>query len=204
MASDREREDELLAAAKTDFAEGINNVIPEDWAKEEISFAPYWSPVWDEKEKVGNGFKATVLARDERGRDADGNPFIRYQLETALPLSCSRGDLNSRTMEVVSPGSKFTTSVYASLPLEMYYGCEVMVKVSGKRKLPPNEHSNGAHRDLFVFELFVSPDTRKMLDEERKGATNTDLKKLRAEARNRALMAFSGEEGAPELNAASL
>lgn len=174
--ANRATEAELDALEAKSF--DIASLIPSDWeADDSGKFPPYWTPIWDEKNKKGNGFKAFVQFID------DTNPeFLRYVLKASVDMVCRRGSKLSNSVERirVSAGQQFTVSGYATMPLEMYEGLEVGVVVTGKRMLPPNEESEGKPRDLYDFTVCVSPEDKRRLE----SVEVTDQKALEAR-RNR-------------------
>ena len=58
-------------------------------------------------------------------------------------------------------------STYAALPLDRFFDCEVLIEVSGQRKLPGNEASDGRPRDLWEFKARVSPEVKRLLAQRR-------------------------------------
>jgi hypothetical protein len=127
--------------------------IPKGWVEEQVGYAPYWKAV-----KEGDAFIGRVLMRDERNEE-----FVRYILEcTKAPVVCARGPAEGAEEVIVNVGEEFTCSAYAALPLDRFYGLEVMVIAKGKRKLNPT-NDNPQKRDLWEFRVLVSPEDKKKL-----------------------------------------
>lgn len=145
-----------------------NNIpMPEGWENEQIGFPPYWNPTMQEDDKgktvagTGNAFLAIPIDKDERNPE-----FKRYVLEAIHPIMCKKGPAEDAEEILVQVGEFFTCSVYAALPLEDYYGIPVYVRPVRKRKLAPTAEIN-QKRDLWDFELKVSPADKKRLKERR-------------------------------------
>lgn len=126
------------------------------WQKEQVTFPPYWQP------EVGKWWRGQVLWRDERALN-----FPRYHVKSEIPLQCRTGKVDDGEIVDVFPGEIFTLGVYARLPLDRYFGFIVEVEVMDKVELPGNEESGGVPRDNFIFELRVSPQTKKLLASQR-------------------------------------
>lgn len=145
----------------------IENAAPEGWENEQIGFPPYWNPSMklDEKGKTipetGNSFLGIPIDLDERNPD-----FPRYVIEAIRPIICKKGPAEDAEEILVKPGEFFTCSNYAALPLKEYFGYEVWVAPSRKRKLAANEE-NPQKRDLWDFDLKVSPKTKLLLKQRR-------------------------------------
>lgn len=141
--------------------------IPEGWENEQIGFPPYFNPTMKEDEKgktipgTGNYFLAIPIDLDERNPE-----FKRYVLEAVQAIECKKGPADDAELITVQPGEFFTCSVYAALPLEDYFGYPIFVRPVRKRKLAANEE-NPQKRDLWDFELKVSPETKKLLKQRR-------------------------------------
>jgi hypothetical protein len=133
----------------------------QEWVEQQTGFPPYWNPVVDEDSGKGNGFKAKVMARDERDPE-----FIRYVLQATMGLRCQNGPADDAEEVLVKPGEYFTCGDYAALPLSDYFGEEVVVLTIRKRKLAANE-KNPQKRDLWNFKILVSPETALRLEERR-------------------------------------
>lgn len=132
--------------------------VTSDLVKADIGFPPYW------KADVGKGFRGVILMRDERDPD-----FVRYHIENTGPraLDCQQGPVNDGVVESVEPGSIFTCSAYGALPLDRFFGLEVVVKVKGQRKLPGNTKSKNVPRDMFEFEVLVTKEVQALLKSKR-------------------------------------
>ena len=144
------------------------NTAPEGWESEQIGFPPYWNPTMKEDDKgktipgTGNSFLGMPIQRDSRNPD-----FERYVIEASRDIMCKKGPAEDAEEILVRKGEFFTCSVYAALPLEEYFGYEVFVQPARKRKLAPTPEIN-QKRDLWDFDLKVSPATKKLLKERRK------------------------------------
>lgn len=167
----REREptqidDEVLAAE-----------TPEGWEDDDKGggFPPYWNP------QLGNSFQGVIIRRDERDPD-----FIRYVIQATDLITCATGPADNAEEIIVEPGQLFTCSAYATMNLEEYFGLEVKVITYKTRKLPGNENSRGAPRDLWEFKYKLPPDSKRLLDNMRKLESDT-LRKRVFEARMKTL-----------------
>jgi hypothetical protein len=123
------------------------------WESEQIGFPPYWNP------SEGKKFLARVIARDERDP-----AFVRYVLQAQCKHTCQKGPSDDAEPCEVRAGEYFTCSVYAALPLTDYYGVVVLVTAVKKRKLAATQ-DNPLKRDMWDFNLKVSPTDHKMLAE---------------------------------------
>lgn len=153
----------ILAEAGVD-AEGL--------VEEQTGFPPYWKP------EIGKWFKATVMRKDTRDEN-----FIRYELMALKAVICAKGPADDAEEIIVNEGEFFTCSTYATLPLDTYFGLDVMVITHKTQKLKGNEASRGVPRDLFHFKVLVTTDTKNLLDLGRK----QDAKLLREMARQKRL-----------------
>lgn len=142
--------------------EPIRVEVPSDWVEEATGFPPYWTP-----EENNAQFRAVPLMIDLRDME-----FPRYILRATIPVSCSKGPQDNQEEITVQPGDLFTCSTYASLKLEQYFGHEVMVFSTEKRSLKGG-------KSLWQFRVFVSPQTRKLLDAERSEASKLALAEAR-------------------------
>lgn len=143
--------------------------MPEGFGDIAIGFAPYWTP------ELGKYFHAMVVDIDE----ADPN-FVRYVLHnmSETPIQCQRGPAADAELVMVEQGEEFTCSAYASLPLYRFAGAEVVVIPIENRKLPGNEASEWKPRDMWVFRVKVSSETKHELALE----AQIRAKQLRGEA----------------------
>lgn len=174
-ATRRAREPKNIDELPEEVQQEIASAAPEGWVEEAVGFPPYWKP------DLGKSFRGVVLMRDER----DPN-FVRYHIEAREPVDCQRGPADDGVVETVGTGEIFTTSAFAALPLDRFFGFEVFVLVKGSRRLPGNESSNNMPRDLWEFKVLVSPETKKLLDSQRK-ENIAYLKELRATANRKAM-----------------
>lgn len=125
-----------------------------DWEKVETGFPPYWKP------EVGKIIVAKVCAVDARQEN-----FVRYIMQaTKLAVPCARGPVDGAEEVTVQPGEFFTMGEYASLDLTRFFDMEIFIKVTGTRKLAPNEQSHGVPRKLFDFDVRCSPEDKKRLN----------------------------------------
>lgn len=155
--------------------------VPEGWVDEQVGFPPYWSP------EMGSAFRGMIMYRDERQPE-----FIRYVVQASAPIRCHRGPSDDEQEEViVQPGELFTTTAYAALPLERYFGFEVWVLAEKKRTLAASTNPNAKEgqkrkREQWDFRIRVSPETKKLLDDQR-SETAKLLQTKREEARRNAM-----------------
>ena len=162
----------------TDFDKALLDAV-KGWEAEQIGFPPYWNP-----KVIGNKLLARPVLLDTRDEN-----FHRYvMVATQVPIQCQRGPADGAEAVVVKPGEMFTMSPYAALPLDRYFDIEVFITVTGKRKLPGNEESMNKPRDLWEFELKVSPNDRKMLNARR----SEETKRLQA-ARQASMLGDVGQ-----------
>ncbi len=173
----------------------IATAVPQGWVEEAVGFPPYWKPT------LGGYFKGIVLMRDERDPS-----FIRYHIEARMPLDCRTGKADDGEVVAVKTGEVFTTSAFAALPLDRFFGFEVFVQVTQTRKLPGNDQSDNVERDMWVFKVMVSPETKKLLDDGRR-ENIAYLKEMRAAASKKAienmmLLNSNGAKGSKSANAA--
>lgn len=142
---------------------------PEGWEEEQIGFPPYWNPRMEfidpqvpskgYKPGTGNSFLGTVVNRDERDEN-----FPRYIIQASRPIICQSGPAAEAEEILVQKGEFFSMSVYASLPLEDYFGMEVWVQPVSKRKIK-DDPETGDPRQVWRFKLMVSPASKKLLKE---------------------------------------
>lgn len=136
------------------IAEAVKGV--ENWVDEQVGFPPYWNPT------EGKKFAARVMARDERDLN-----FVRYVLQALHLTPCQNGPADDAEQIKVKKDEFFTISDYSGLPLHEFFGEVVIVEALRKRKLAANE-ANPQKRDLWVWSVKVSPETKKKLAEKRK------------------------------------
>lgn len=127
-------------------------LVPENYREVVLTFPPYWKP------EINTGFRATVLYRDER--DAS---FPRYVLQTAVQLDCRRGPVDDGEIITIQPGMNFSVGVYASLPLERFFGLELTAIAVGRQKLPINKTRDVPY-DMWQFRTFVNPEVEKRIN----------------------------------------
>lgn len=148
----------------------IDDFFPSDaefdsWEEEHIGFPPYWNP------ELGIKLVARVISLDMRDEN-----FHRWVLQaTRHNIKCAMGPAEDAEEVTVKPGELFTCSAYAGLPLDLFVGMEIMLNVKNKRKLSGNAVSGGVKRDLWVFEVKVSPADKKLLAERKASLTAKQL-----------------------------
>jgi hypothetical protein len=156
------------------YAELVEQLIPKGAVQIDISFPPYWKAV------ELTGFRAIPLKRDETQKFYDAEtdtyiPFTRIHWKNVGPdLECRRGPVDDGVVETVQTGRIFTTGAFKSLPLEQYFGLELTVICKEKTKLPPNEHSQGRPRTMWMFETWATPETYQLIESRRE----EDIKRL--------------------------
>lgn len=117
--------------------------------EEQIGFPPYWKP------SNGRKFKAKVIALDER------DPmFPRWVLQSTHNIACESGPADDAEPRLVKAGEFFTMSLYAALPLERYFGCDVIVEAKEERDLQGG-------KSLWVFGLKITPETKQIVEARR-------------------------------------
>lgn len=134
------------------------------FVKEQIAFPPYWNP--------SEGAKIYFIPRMRDNADPE---FPRYVCQALMDMQCHQGPVDDQEEVLVKKNDHFTLSTYAALPLEIYFGTAVLVTVVKKRKI------QGGKRDLWLFELMVSPEDRVLLDKKRV-AMELEAKKAAAAA----------------------
>lgn len=133
--------------------------VPEGWVTDESGLPPYWKP------ELGRSFTGTVIDFQPAKNNLD---FDRYVILSSNQIICSKGASEDAEDVTVTAGGKFTVSNYAALPLNEYLGFEIKVITFKNSRLPGNEASGGAKRDLWQFKVLTSPETKKQLDDFRK------------------------------------
>lgn len=145
-------------AYQEDLAATMAAVVPEGYVEEQVTFPPYWKP------DVAKGWRGIVIARDERDVK-----FPRYIIESMVTIDCRTGKVTDGEIVTVTPGMNFSISAYKALPLDRYFGLEVAVICKELRSgLPPTEESDGMPRDMWVWQMFVSPEVKALLTSRRK------------------------------------
>lgn len=142
------RQDKAPAAPKVE-ADDTRDLDFGAWDEEPTGFPPYWTPV------EGRKILARPIAKDENDPD-----FPRYVLVAGAPVPCEQGSADEKKPVTVKKGELFTCSVYGGLPLDRYMGVEVGIVCRGKKAIPGG-------KSLWVFQLFVSPDQKKVLEAKR-------------------------------------
>lgn len=160
-----------IAALLSDLA------VPQGYVETDIGFPPYW------KADIARGFRGVILMRDER----DPN-FVRYHIENTGPkaLECQKGPVDDGVVSDVKTGQIFTISAFGGLPLDRFFGLEVVVICTGSRKLPGNEKSKNVPRDLWEWKVLVAEDVEELLRSKRK-EDMAHLRQIQAEAKRKAL-----------------
>lgn len=184
LAEAKQRRAEEIARYRLDPT--FNEIVPEGWVERTTGFPP-WLPM-----SVGMMFRAEICYRDDRDEFVDRQtgeirPFVRYHMRLTAPamLVCRRGPNDERGEEIaVQAGQIFTMGEYASLESEFQalMGLEVAVVCQKERKF--EDRDSGDPRKQFLFDLFTSPETDRMLVSQGK----EDREKLR-EAYRRARQA---------------
>lgn len=151
----------LNEAYQADMAAELERLLGKDKEKfvhGDIGFPPYWKP------NIAKGFRGIVLFRDVR------NPkFHRYQLQNTGPdFDCRTGPARDGEVVTVRTGQVFTISAWKALPLEKYFGLEVVVMARGKREgMPATEESDGP-RDMWEWNLLLREEDQRRLESEDK------------------------------------
>lgn len=125
--------------------------LAEEFATENLGFAPYWNPY------EGARILVTPLARDNRDPK-----FHRYILMTHSTITCFTGPAEEAEEVIVGPGGEFTMSTYAGLQgpeggdkfLE-FVGMRVLLTCKGSRKV-----ENG---DFWMWDVKISKEDKKLL-----------------------------------------
>jgi hypothetical protein len=134
-----------LAKAQADILSAANLDLGQ-FVKEKTGYPPYWQPAENQ------GFCGTVLRLDDKDPE-----FCRFVIRAAADILCYQGPTDNADEVLVHQGEEFSCSVYAVLPLEKYFGCQVLVVCKGKRKLA------AAGKTLWEFDLFVAKESKKAL-----------------------------------------
>lgn len=138
-----------------DLAATIELLVPAGYTDVNLTFPPYWKPV------IGQGFRATVLYRDEREES-----FPRYVLQSATKLDCRKGPVDDGEILSIQPGMNFSIGVYAALPLERFFGLELVAIATGMQRLPANKNRELPY-DMWQFRTLVAPEVLKKITSNR-------------------------------------
>lgn len=152
-----------------------------DFVKGDIGFPAYWKP------DINKGWRGIVLSRDIRDPD-----FHRFLIENTGPDFDGRtGPARDGELKPIAKGQTFSISCHKALPLEKYYGLEVVVIATGKRTgMPGNEASDNKPRDMWEWELHTTKENQRLV----RSHDPADLKilaGLQAEARRKTLLALA-------------
>lgn len=124
--------------------------VPAGWEDEQVGFPPYWNP------SVGKVFMGTPLFKDERDPD-----FIRYHIQASRDEVCATGPADGAEPVPVKKGEIFTVSAYSGLPLDEFFGLEMMAVAL---KLVPTKK---AGQERWVWKVRLPPQSKKLLQERR-------------------------------------
>ncbi len=140
---------EILMAYNKEILDSVK-----DWEREQTGFPPYWKP-----KAAGDLFFGKPVLKDMR----DPN-FERFVVQaTKFPIVCQQGPAEDADVVIVRPGDYFTVSVWAALPLEDFIDIEACVMAETSRKLPGNEESKGVPRNLWGWNVRVTPESRVLI-----------------------------------------
>jgi hypothetical protein len=159
----KSKNSDVMATAMESAAQSFDDAIASrvaGWEQEQVGFPPYW------KAGMGKRLLGRIAMLDNRDPE-----FRRYVIEASVPMVCQRGPAHDAEPVSVAPGEFFTMSAYAALPLDTFFGIEVLLEVISERKLPGNEMSKGVPRDIFDWKVLVSPADKKMLRARRQEET---------------------------------
>lgn len=160
----------------------MSALLPGDFVKLDLNFPPYY------KAELATGFRGIVLKREDPRNEKD---FTRYHWKNTGPaFDCRRGAVADGELEAVETGRIFTTGAFGGLPLDKYFGFEVVVICADSRQLPGTEESNWVVRDFWVFDTYVSPETNALLESRRE----EDMQFVARAARNAQLLAIEEME----------
>jgi hypothetical protein len=156
--------------SKTDpsvaFAVSNPDSLPEfqNFEEEQISLPPYL-----ELKEVGQWFYAMPVFLDDKDPE-----FIRFIMKAEMPTKCQRGSRKKGENEpvLVNKDEFFTLSAYTGLPLDRYIGVPVLVKYIGDKDV-------GRPQLMKEFSLKVSPEHKKMLNEDRKKLAADGIRRFR-------------------------
>ena len=121
--------------------------------------------------------------------------FRRYVVEATDEILCAKGPAEGADTILVLPGELFTVNDYSALPLERYFGWEVIAIADKKRKLaasvkPDAKDYQKRSRDLWDWRVKVPPELKALLKSQRDESAKM-LADRRAEARAKALQAMA-------------
>ncbi len=125
---------------------------PSTWTKEQIGFAPYWSPAPGEK------FFAMPISRDDRDPK-----FIRYQFKSLMAhLRCQRGPAkNAEEVDVVK-GGMFSVSSYIQLSdmldFALSTGFACPMEITAREKV------EGGQGSVWLFDFAYHPSVKPKVD----------------------------------------
>ncbi len=137
------------------MAATLELLVPAGYTEVNLTFPPYWKPT------IGQGFRATVLYRDEREES-----FPRYVLQSATKLDCRKGPVDDGEIITIQQGMNFSIGVYASLPLERFFGLELVAIATGMQRLPANKNRDIPY-DMWQFRTMVNPEVMKKITSNR-------------------------------------
>jgi hypothetical protein len=141
----------------------------EGFSSEQISFPPYLNPA------VGLKFLAVPISLDDRDPE-----FPRWVCEARHSLECEKGSKDEKEDVVVRAGEFFTMSVYAALPLERFVGLKCLIQCTGVKDV-------GRPQPMFVFDLKLSADDKKLLANERRERASQAIERYKEKRRLEAL-----------------
>lgn len=149
----------------------------DEWEKEQVGFAPYWSPDTDK------WFYGSVQARDERDPE-----FVRYLCKALMPMTVQRGPAEDAEKIDIKPGEYFSISVYYSLAepfdfiLEHFVlkGIEVPMRIKALKSVKTKK----VGQTCWTWEMLLPKEMKKALAEKR----NELMLARRADAEERAAL----------------
>lgn len=125
---------------------------PKTWTKEQIGFAPYWSP------REGESFCAFPISRDDRDPK-----FVRYQFKNLQEhLLCQRGPADGAEEVDVPKGGVFSVSSYVQLSPMLDFAlstgmvCPIMITAREKIK--------GGEGSVWLFDFAYHPSVKPKID----------------------------------------
>ncbi len=107
-------------------------------------FPPYW------KATEGAWFFGKVI-----GIDIRSGTFPRYTVIALMDLDCATGPADDAIPCKVAKGEKFSTNVWAGLPLDIFMGQEVRVRAIKKSK--------GGEGDMWKFKVDSTPEVKALV-----------------------------------------
>jgi hypothetical protein len=144
----------------------------------------------------GSRFFGRVINKDDEQKIKDSKtgemkPWIRWVLQaTKFDIPCEQGKSDAQERMIVKCGEFFTMSEYASLPLERFFGLEVVGIVKGKRPIDGG-------KTLWSFRVMVDKDTKAILTDGRKQLAD-QARAMFAEQGKRLLAAKVAKTAIPE------